>query len=348
MNAAVLENQMIEQLARSFRRAPGQMNRLNESDAEIVRLGQSGLKLAVTTDAIVEEIASGLYDDPRMIGWMAAMVNFSDLAAVGASPLGLLIAETFPPDLTDDFLCNMQRGIEEACSATGSFVLGGDTNSGNSLQVTGCAVGIVEGDRLLSRVGCRPGDMLYCSGHLGSGNAYAISRFAFPRARYPFVPSARIREGQVLRGLASACMDTSDGMLSTLDQLLRLNNCGFQLGKSWEMALDARASALAVQAAIAPWLLLAGQHGEFELLFTVSPENEGELLRQAHTAGFHPISLGVVIPQPEISLEIYGSTQILDTVAIRNAAFTARGSIQEYVSVLLDIDQKLQRGRMSS
>src|SRR5512141_3471353 len=101
MNGAILENQMIERLARSFRRSPGQVNRLNESDAEIVRLGTSDTRIAVTTDSIVEEIASGLYDDPRMIGWMAAMANFSDLAAVGATPLGLLVAETLPADLPE-------------------------------------------------------------------------------------------------------------------------------------------------------------------------------------------------------------------------------------------------------
>ncbi len=96
MNSTILENQTVERLARTFRRSPCQMNRWNESDAEIIRLGDTGVTLAITTDSIVEEIASGLYEAPYVIGWMAAMVNFSDLAAVGAAPAGLLIAETLP------------------------------------------------------------------------------------------------------------------------------------------------------------------------------------------------------------------------------------------------------------
>ena len=59
--------------------------------------------LAITTDSIVEEIRLGLYDDPYLIGWMIVMVNLSDLAAVGADPLGILISEIFPNNLDDIF-----------------------------------------------------------------------------------------------------------------------------------------------------------------------------------------------------------------------------------------------------
>ncbi len=345
MNDTILENQMIARVARAFRRSPDQVNRLNESDAEIVRLGNSGLNLAVTTDSIVEEIASGLYDDPHMIGWMAATASFSDLAAVGAAPVGLLIAETLPPDLPDNFLSDMQQGIDEACRASGSFVLGGDTNAGTTLELTGCAVGIIIGEKVLSRVGCHPGDVLYCSGPLGSGNAFAMSRFVSARARYPFAPRARIREGQLIHGLASACMDSSDGALSTLDQLMRLNNFGFRLSSNWETALAPGAAEIAEHASIPTWLLLAGQHGEFELLFTVSPDREEELLRRAGTADWLPIRLGTVIPQLAISLEVYGATAEVDTAKIRNAAFTSQDNVEGYIQRLLNIDRQLQKGK---
>ena len=344
MNGAILENQMVERLARTFRRSPGQVNRLNESDAEIVRLGSTGVRLAITTDSIVEEIASGLYDDPYMIGWMAAMANFSDLAAVGAAPVGLLVAETLPPDLPEDFVAELQRGIDEACCASGSFVLGGDTSSGRTLEVTGCAVGIMEDGGALSRVGCQPGHVLYCSGPLGSGNAFAVSRFCPARARYPFAPCARILEGQLIRGLASACMDSSDGALTTLDQLMRLNNVGFRLDENWEKAIAPAAAEVVARASIPAWLLLAGQHGEFELLFTVAPENLAEVLRRAAAAGWTPIRLGTVIPQELISLDMYGGPTAIDTARIRNAAFTAQGNVREYIQELLNIDRTLRKG----
>ncbi|RPH37185.1 hypothetical protein EHM92_03345, partial [bacterium] len=283
---------------------------------------------------------------PHLIGWMVATVSFSDLAAVGATPLGLLVSETLPPDLAEEYLNEIQKGVEEACRACGSYVLGGDTNSGSALELTGCAVGIIEGNDPLSRVGCHPGDSLYCSGPLGSGNAFAIGRLFSPRARHPFAPNARVREGQLIRQIANACMDTSDGALATLDQLMRVNGTGFQLDGRWGAALDAQAAGVAADAAIPAWLLLAGQHGEFELLFTVGPEREAELLSRAASVDWHPIRLGTVILRQEISLEVYGRTSHIGTARIRNAAFTARRSVEEYVHELLSIDGELQKGEV--
>jgi thiamine-monophosphate kinase len=345
MKRVILENQLIDQLALGFRRSPYQVNRVNESDAEILSFGDGRLTLAVTTDAIVEETASGLYDDPHLIGWMAAMVNFSDLAAVGAAPLGLLIAEILPPNFPEESLRRLQRGIEDACRTCGSYVLGGDTNAGSALEVAGCAVGLVDRTSILTRKGCHAGDLLYCSGPLGSGNGFALSRFVIPGVRYPFAPAARIREGQILRDVADACMDTSDGVLATLDQLMRVNDIGFQLDHNWQVALDGNAAALASQAHLPPWLLLAGQHGEFELLFTVPPEHEEDLLGRAAAAGWSPVKIGTVISRAEISLEISGEPAVIDTARIRNAAFTAQGNVSAYIRELLNIHRELQEGR---
>lgn len=84
----LLENNFFARLTSSFQRSPQQINHLNESDSELLRLDNDSI-LAITTDCIVEEIETGLYDDPYLIGWMLVVVNLSDLAAVGARPLGL-------------------------------------------------------------------------------------------------------------------------------------------------------------------------------------------------------------------------------------------------------------------
>lgn len=75
---------LLERLAGGFARSHLQCNQRHESDAELIRLPGSRSVLALTTDAISEEIESGLYADPYLIGWMTVMVNASDLAAVGA------------------------------------------------------------------------------------------------------------------------------------------------------------------------------------------------------------------------------------------------------------------------
>jgi thiamine-monophosphate kinase len=122
------------------------------------------LTLALTTDSIAEQISFGLYADPYLIGWMTAMGNLSDLAAVGANPLGLLIAKILPPDCDDEFLVMLQRGIQEGCDACGTFVHGGDSNKGPQLVLTGTAVGVFSNRKWLSRIGIRSGEWIYSTG----------------------------------------------------------------------------------------------------------------------------------------------------------------------------------------
>lgn len=113
MTTTVRELAMIESLTRHFARSPRQLNGLQESDAELIRLGNE-LILAMTTDTIAEEIRAGLYADPWLAGWMTVMANFSDIAAVGAEPLGIVIAKTFPTGMDPTALSRIQEGIQDA------------------------------------------------------------------------------------------------------------------------------------------------------------------------------------------------------------------------------------------
>ena len=349
MNTMITEINLIEQLTRHFRRSPLQLNRLQEADAEIVRLDPRGsMCLAATTDSIVEESASGLYDDPYLIGWMTVMANMSDLAAVGALPLGMLVSETLPQNVSQEWLAELQRGIEKACEACGSFVLGGDTNTGSQLLLTGCALGTTSRERLLSRSGARPGDHLYATGFLGVGNAFALERYMSHQhgsdETVSYQPCARLREGQSIAGLASACMDTSDGMLTTLDQLMRVNCVGFEIETDIESILLSQARIAAEATHLPSWLLLAGQHGEFELVFTVSPGNELKMLEAAGRSNWQPLLLGRAIRQEEIRLPLYGSQTIIDTGRIRNLAAECGIDIEQYIHELCLIDTQCKKG----
>ncbi|MEK6569853.1 MAG: thiamine-phosphate kinase, partial [Bacteroidota bacterium] len=221
----ILENALIENLVKIFPRSPLQQNSLQESDAELLHFPGTDSTIALTTDTIVEEIEAGLYTDPHLIGWMTVMVNASDLAAVGAQPIGILLNETLPPDVGEEFIAELQNGIHDACSICGMYVLGGDTNFSSHLQMSGCAVGLIPDSAAMTRRGCEPGDYLFSSGPLGLGNAYALvhlmNNSELKQIPMPYYPRARLCEGQLLRSIASCCMDTSDGTLATLDQLMR-------------------------------------------------------------------------------------------------------------------------------
>ncbi|MCK7517212.1 MAG: AIR synthase related protein [Ignavibacteriales bacterium] len=182
----IIENKIINDLTKSFIRSPKQLNKVHETDAEIIELENSPYDLAITIDTISEEIKTGLYSDPYQIGWMSVMVNMSDLAAVGASPLGIVISQILPKDISDDFLSKLQNGINDACIKCGTFVLGGDTNFGDELIISGCAIGTVEKGKYLKRVGCKAGDKIYVTGKVGTGNAFAAQKLLFQNSNCHF------------------------------------------------------------------------------------------------------------------------------------------------------------------
>jgi thiamine-monophosphate kinase len=340
----IAENSFLENLTRQFRRSPLELNKLLESDAEILRL-DSGMLLAATVDTLSEELSTGLYADPYLAGWMVVMATLSDLGAVGALPLGLLLSEVLPAEYDPASLAALQSGIQEACALCGTFVLGGDTNTGRDLLLTGCALGILPGGTFMSRRGSTPGDLLYATHTLGAGNAFALSRFTDASSSPAgYRPVARVKEGCLLRQFASACMDTSDGVIATLDQLMRVNSVGFELKDPWQDILSTEAAGVSERSGISPWLFLAGHHGEFELLFTVPPRKEEEMLRAAGMAGWKPVHVGRARADAEIRIPIGGRLAGIDTAVVRNLAWTATHDVHAYINALVAYDKELRKG----
>lgn len=337
----ILENKVINDLISGFERSPNQLNKPHESDAEIIQI--CNLRLAITTDSISEEISTGLYDDPYLIGWMIVTVNMSDLAAVGATPIGILISEIIPKTFSEEKIKELQRGISDACKAYDTFVLGGDTNEGENLVLTGTAIGIIKNEKLLIRLGCKPGDIIYSSGKLGSGNAYAISKLvSITKSFSEYKPLAQIKSCNKISNYASCCMDTSDGLISTLDQLLRLNDVGFEISTDLEKIIDDDSLNYSQKFNIPSWLLLAGQHGEFELIFTIPQNLKQAFFEEARKNGFNPVELGKVIPDKKVKIPLYGNLIPIDTGFIRNLPAETKGDINHYLNALLRYDSQLK------
>ncbi len=339
----IRENNLISLLAGHFRRSPLQMNKLHESDAELIRISGSNSVLAVTTDNIVEEIESGLYKDPYVIGWMTVMVNVSDISAVGALPLGLLLNESLIPSMDRKYLAELQRGIDEACTAAGICVLGGDTNFSSKFQIGACALGIINDGKIISRIGGEPGDFVYSTGLLGGGNAFALSCFLLNNgdSKFPFKPAPRLKEGSLIRRYASCCMDTSDGLIATLDQLMRLNNYGITIEKGCGDFMDPNANQLCENAGFPEWLLLAGIHGEFELVFTIPGGTAKSFLSEAETINWKPLLIGEITEPNELKININNKLYVIDSGKIRNMFDESGGKIKKYVSRLMEMHQEL-------
>jgi thiamine-monophosphate kinase len=337
----IFENREIQKITRNFLKAPHKIGNTHESDAEIINLGDSSEHyLAITTDALVEEVSNGLYENPYFIGWMLAMVNFSDLAAVGADPLGLLLNISYSSNGNDKYITRLARGVSDACQELNTFVLGGDTNQGEDLLLSGCAVGLVPKQSALTRLGAKVNDRLYITYPAGLGNVFAflkLSRMNFLLPGSFYKPVARIKEGRVVRNFASCCMDSSDGVLHTVDTLMRLNGLQFVLYDNWARIVHPMASRITRLKRIPPWLVLAGIHGEYELVFTVSPQNEADFLETAKKMGWHPLRIGEVVNGAGVSVKNSDGLVLLDTAAIRNLSEQAGSDPQFYVRELIQM-----------
>ena len=337
----IIENSNISKIASCYNRSPLQVNKIHESDSEIIKLKEN-FYLTITTDSISEEIETGLYDDPWLIGWMAVTVNLSDIAAVGAKPVGLVISQIIPNNTNETFLNRLSKGISDACEEYETYILGGDLNSGSQLIITGTATGIIENGNVITRKGIKPGDTIFISGKAGLGNAYALNKFSCtPGLIINYKPKARIKEGILLREYATACMDTSDGVISALDQLARINYTGFEVN-NYEPLLDPEVLKASEYYNFPSWLFLAGQHGEFELIFSIPSQKTAEFLNKAKEISWNPLELGTAIKEDTITLPLYNKTANLDAAYIRNLLNSVNGDKSRYIQKLLLLDCQLR------
>jgi len=330
----LLENELLHNLSKIIPRHPDQLNKLLESDAELIKIGKD-FTIAITTDTIIEEIKVGLYKDPYLIGWMMATSNFSDIAAVGAEPIGLLVNISIPQNLGLDVIQTIYQGIVDACDLCGANILGGDTNHAGYLELGGTALALIRDDRIITRKGCHPGDQLYSTGKLGAGGFYALSQL-FPSidSEFSFLPKARIAEGQLIRKIGRTCIDTSDSLFPAISNLMELNHVGVMLNGDFESLLDEDYLTYLKNTPVQPWFLLAGPHGEFELLFTVDPCKEKELFIESARINWEPIKIGEIIGEPVLSFSFEGRSVSCNPDDISNLYSITEGKLEAYLEAL--------------
>jgi thiamine-monophosphate kinase len=169
--------------------------------------------LVVTQDALVESVHFRLdWISWRDLGWRAAAVNLSDLAASGATPQGLVVSLAAPPDTAVEEVLALYEGMAE----TEVPVIGGDTSRAERVTLSVTALG--RSQRVPGRGGARPGDRLVVTGPLGGAGA------AF-RARRYVRPPLRLEEGRELAAHASAMLDLSDGLAVDARHIAERSRC---------------------------------------------------------------------------------------------------------------------------
>jgi thiamine-monophosphate kinase len=261
-----------------------------------------GRQLVLTKDAMVAGVHFLPDDPPGQIAQKLLRVNLSDLAAMGATPLGYLLALARSGDIADDWLAAFCTGLAADNAAFGIALLGGDTvATPGPLTLSLTAIGEVPAGAALLRAGARPGEDVWVSGTLGDAalglkvlrreSEVADEARAWLIERYR-LPQPRLALGQALRGIASAAIDISDGLVADLGHILEVSGVGAEV--------HAAALPLSAAARDLPGARDAALSGgdDYELLFTAPPKRRDELEALARQLDLPLTRIGAIRVDP--------------------------------------------------
>ena len=234
-----------------------------------------GRDLVFTHDVLAAGVHYLPGDSPGDVAWKLLAANLSDLAAMGARPLGVLLGLGLSDAEDEAWLTAFTIGLGRGLARWGVALWGGDTVSGLAAAVLGLtAVGSVDPGTALARSGTRPGDGLWVSGTIGdAGLGLAIARgeaaadkFLLDRYRRP---EPRLALGRALAGMASAAMDVSDGLLIDAGRLAAASGVAVTIELArLPVSTAAAARVVCDDAGLA---MLASAGDDYELLFTLPP-----------------------------------------------------------------------------
>jgi thiamine-monophosphate kinase len=213
-------------------------------DCAVLRL-PPGRESLVTTDFSLEGIHFRRdWDPPESVGHRCLARGLSDIAAMGGEPVAAFLSLALPRNLPRSWVGKFLRGLIGLAGKFGVTLAGGDTaESPNGILADIVVVGSVPAGKAILRLGARPGDRIYVSGELG-GSAAALQQMKLRQikkkpkrelnpAEYPrhFFPEPRIELGRMLReeGLASAMIDTSDGLSTDLGHICEESGVGAEV-----------------------------------------------------------------------------------------------------------------------
>jgi thiamine-monophosphate kinase len=250
-------------------------------DAAVLRL-RAGEDVAVTTDALVEDVHFRWATEPaEALGRRAMAAALSDLAAVGARPLGVVVALAAPPGLAVARIDGLVRGVLAAARRHAAPLVGGNLSRAPITVVTLACVGALRRGGALTRGAARPGDRVLVTGALGA-SALDVARAARGRRRR-HVPEPRLAAGRALASLRGigACIDVSDGLAADLAHVLEASGVGADLDPARVPRPPGFGHACARLGLDPLRLALAGGE-DYELLFTLRPAGppESELRRR--------------------------------------------------------------------
>ncbi|UYN96056.1 MAG: thiamine-phosphate kinase [Enhydrobacter sp.] len=291
-------------------------------DCAVIKL-TDGQALCISTDRVPADLISfrlGLIDY-RQLGNYLAVLNLSDVAAMGAMPIGLLLNLGLPATLSVEHFQDLMLGASRACERYDCRVIGGDLSNASELSISATSIGLTKYENVLRRSGSKVGDRIFCTDALGltstafhyfldaknrglrlssSDEDVLADQFRSPRARFDVGPPLSL-----FRGVT--CMDNTDGIGQTLLELAEINQVGFELNAE-ALPIHHLTEKVAAYLGMGVLDIALGPGADFQLLGTL------------------PIELEPAIKHPDLSLKVIG--RVVDGSGVH---VFERGSRREFV-----------------
>ena len=231
-------------------------------------------QLVICADTSVAGRHFPLDTHPHAIGWKSVAVNLSDIAAMGAKPHSILLALSLP-QIDHHWLKDFSQGLYDCCDQFGVSLIGGDTTQSPHLTITVTALGWIETGQAVTRAGAQVGDLICVSGTIGDA-AFALQHMGHPLQKRLDYPTPRCQLGQQLKGLASSMIDVSDGLAQDLGHILKASGVGAVLQLD-QLPVSSDIAKLEQEK---KWQLALAGGDDYELCFTISPQNYHLLAQQ--------------------------------------------------------------------
>ncbi|WP_458454541.1 thiamine-phosphate kinase [Methanobrevibacter sp.] len=208
------------------------------------------------------------------MGFKSVTVNVSDLAAMGAEPLGFLLSIAIPKDLEIDHFKQIVAGVLKACDFYNIPLIGGDTNESSEIIINGTALGLT--DKPLMKDDYNKGDLIAITGEIGlAALGFELDVLDNIYVKKALKPEARIKEGLILRDYATSATDITDGLASEL-YTIKKDGMGFMIHEDM-LNISDEYKRLSDELGLDYLDLILHVGEDFELLFTISKDNLDKL-----------------------------------------------------------------------
>lgn len=306
---------------------PGNPVPVFEIDASAFRIGNEEFLFSTDEFSCEDNFRS---HNPVALGWNVAAATMSDILAAGGVPYLFAHSVTIQYDWDDLYLDHFSKGIASCLKTADAQFLGGDLGMSDKWKYTGIAIGKKLAG--LTRKGAKEGDLIYVTGRIGSGNLEAAldlyseikplkPLLAMIDIRFPL----RLQEAVLVRKYANCCIDSSDGLFRALLDLAGNGRVGFHV----DQVPYHQQGQLACRVLGKPTeILFLGECGEYELVFTISPEREPDFLRESVENKLHFTKIGTITGEERYTYNFNGKALELTAYSIFARNFQ---DVHEYI-----------------